>query len=283
MLRAPLAVWAVGHELVPPPYRADPAGVILTFLVDDVDVAYRDIKHLHISVHPPAGRVRVAAPRRVAEETIRIAVVQRLRWIREQRSQLRNAARQTGRRMVSGESHYVWGRRYRLDVSRTGQEGDSRRRAVLVDHPVVVRRERPDEAVPAEDQCGNQIPVLVEQLDQHVRSLVRREGVDPQRDVPVVRRIAETCDVVVHNLPPAVAAPWASTAPTVRADPRFKTLPMVMITSSAEEQDMIRSYNLGVNGYVVKPVSFAEFRDALKQVGSFWAVLNELPPQTVLQ
>ncbi|MEU4620010.1 SprT family zinc-dependent metalloprotease [Actinoplanes sp. NPDC023801] len=93
----------------------------LTVAGIDVDVAYRNIKHLHISVHPPAGRVRVAAPRRVAEETIRIAVVQRLRWIREQRSQLRNAARQTGRRMVSGESHYVWGRRYRLDVSRTGR------------------------------------------------------------------------------------------------------------------------------------------------------------------
>lgn len=65
----------------------------------------------------------------------------------------------------------------------------------------------------------------------------------------------------------------------VRADPRFKTLPIVMITSSAEEQDMIRSYNLGVNGYVVKPVTHDEFINAIKEVGLFWAVVNQPPPQ----
>jgi CheY-like chemotaxis protein len=65
----------------------------------------------------------------------------------------------------------------------------------------------------------------------------------------------------------------------VRADERFKTLPMVMITSSAEEKDMIRSYNLGVNGYVVKPVTHDEFLAAIKEVGLFWAVVNQPPPQ----
>ncbi len=65
----------------------------------------------------------------------------------------------------------------------------------------------------------------------------------------------------------------------VRADERFKTLPIVMITSSAEEQDMIRSYNLGVNGYVVKPVTHDEFLAAIKEVGLFWAVVNQPPPQ----
>jgi CheY-like chemotaxis protein len=65
----------------------------------------------------------------------------------------------------------------------------------------------------------------------------------------------------------------------IRADDRFKTLPVVMITSSAEEQDMIRSYNLGVNGYVVKPVTHDEFLAAIREVGLFWAVVNHPPPQ----
>ena len=65
----------------------------------------------------------------------------------------------------------------------------------------------------------------------------------------------------------------------VRADVRFKTLPVVMITSSAEEKDMVRSYNLGVNGYVVKPVTHDEFLAAIKEVGLFWAVVNQPPPQ----
>lgn len=67
----------------------------------------------------------------------------------------------------------------------------------------------------------------------------------------------------------------------VRADVRFKTLPIVMITSSAEEQDMVKSYNLGVNGYVVKPVTHDEFLKAIREVGLFWAVVNQPPPQLV--
>jgi predicted metal-dependent hydrolase len=84
-----------------------------------VDVVYKDIKNLHISVYPPMGRVRVAAPEHMAEDTIRLAVVQRLPWIKRQREQLRKAERQSKREMLSGETHYVWGQRYQLDVSRT--------------------------------------------------------------------------------------------------------------------------------------------------------------------
>lgn len=65
----------------------------------------------------------------------------------------------------------------------------------------------------------------------------------------------------------------------IRSDERFKTLPIVMITSSAEEQDMVKSYNLGVNGYVVKPVTHDEFLNAIREVGLFWAVVNQPPPQ----
>ena len=82
----------------------------------DVDVVYKDIKHLHVGVYPPAGRVRVAAPTRFNEDTIRLAVVQRLSWIRRQRKELAGAARQSTREMVTGESHYVWGTRKRLKI-----------------------------------------------------------------------------------------------------------------------------------------------------------------------
>ncbi|WP_408050440.1 M48 family metallopeptidase [Streptomyces sp. HO565] len=95
------------------------ASAYLTIAGLGIDVVYKNIKNLHISVYPPVGRVRVAAPERTDEDIIRLAVVQRLPWIKRQREQLQNAARQTKREMLSGETHYVWGRRYRLDVSRT--------------------------------------------------------------------------------------------------------------------------------------------------------------------
>ncbi|MDN5797371.1 MAG: M48 family metallopeptidase [Intrasporangium sp.] len=85
----------------------------------EVDVVFKDIKNMHISVYPPVGRVRVAAPRRTTEETIRLAIVQRFSWIKRQRQQLLNAERQSARQMVSGETHYVWGQRYLLDVSKS--------------------------------------------------------------------------------------------------------------------------------------------------------------------
>jgi CheY-like chemotaxis protein len=67
----------------------------------------------------------------------------------------------------------------------------------------------------------------------------------------------------------------------IRNDPALKTLPVVMLTSSREEPDLKRSYELGANAYVVKPVDFKDFMEAVKQVGIFWAVLNELPPDRV--
>src|SRR4051812_43046775 len=97
-----------------------------------VDVVYKDIKNLHISVYPPIGRVRVAAPERTDEDTIRLAIVQRLPWIKRQRAQLQRAERQTMREMLSGETHYVWGERYRLDVSRnSGQYSVETKRKTL--------------------------------------------------------------------------------------------------------------------------------------------------------
>jgi CheY-like chemotaxis protein len=64
----------------------------------------------------------------------------------------------------------------------------------------------------------------------------------------------------------------------VKADDSLRSIPVVMLTTSREEKDLVRSYNLGVNAYVVKPVAFKEFLEAVKDLGVFWAVLNEPPP-----
>ena len=67
----------------------------------------------------------------------------------------------------------------------------------------------------------------------------------------------------------------------VKRDPELKNIPIVMLTSSREETDLARSYGLGVNAYVVKPVAFPEFVSALKELGLFWAIVNQPPPGTV--
>ncbi len=67
----------------------------------------------------------------------------------------------------------------------------------------------------------------------------------------------------------------------IRSDARLKMIPVVVLTSSHEEKDMIRSYQLGVNAYVVKPVDFHEFVNAVKELGVFWAVINQPPPGSI--
>lgn len=69
----------------------------------------------------------------------------------------------------------------------------------------------------------------------------------------------------------------------VKRDPSMKAVPIVMLTSSREEQDLARSYGLGVNAYVVKPVAFPDFVSALKELGLFWAVVNQPPPGSLTQ
>ncbi len=64
----------------------------------------------------------------------------------------------------------------------------------------------------------------------------------------------------------------------IKHDEKLKNIPVVMLTSSREEPDLVRAYQLGVNAYVVKPVGFQSFMDAVKQVGVFWAIFNEPPP-----
>ena len=69
----------------------------------------------------------------------------------------------------------------------------------------------------------------------------------------------------------------------MKSDPKLKTIPVVVLTSSREGLDLARSYELGVNAYIVKPVQFQNFVEAMKQVGVFWAVLNEPPPGSAVR
>ncbi|MEG6216657.1 SprT family zinc-dependent metalloprotease [Enterobacter quasihormaechei] len=99
---------------------------LVTFGGLTLDLQRKPIKNLHISVLPPDGRVRVSAPVTLSDTAIRMAVVRRLVWIRQQQAQFQAQPRQSEREMCSGETHYLWGRGYRLDV-------------VLVDKPAEVK------------------------------------------------------------------------------------------------------------------------------------------------
>lgn len=81
-----------------------------------VDVLQKDIKNLHLSVHPPAGKVRISAPLRMDLDTIRVFAITKLAWIKNQQKKLREQERETPREYLDRESHYVWGKRYLLKI-----------------------------------------------------------------------------------------------------------------------------------------------------------------------
>ena len=90
----------------------------------DVEVVRKDIKNLHLAVYPPHGRVRVAAPLVVNDEAVRLAVIDKLAWVKRQKAKFMEQPRQSLREMVNAESHYYLGRRYRLRVHE--QDGPAR-------------------------------------------------------------------------------------------------------------------------------------------------------------
>ena len=105
-----------------------------------VEVVRKDIRNLHVGVYPPKGRVRVAAPQRLDDAAVRLAVISRLAWIRRRRGEFERQERQSRRELVTGESHYFEGRRYRLDV--VGHEGPPAVR--LLNNRTMLLRVRPD-------------------------------------------------------------------------------------------------------------------------------------------
>ncbi len=81
-----------------------------------VDVILKDIKNVHLSVYPPTGRVRISAPKRMSVDTIRVFAISKLGWIKKQQAKLQTQERETPRDFLDRESHYVWGKRYLLNM-----------------------------------------------------------------------------------------------------------------------------------------------------------------------
>ena len=81
-----------------------------------VDVVFKNIKNVHLSVYPPSGRVRISAPLRIDVDTIRIFAISKLGWIKQQQKKFREQERETPREYLDLESHYLWGKRYLFKV-----------------------------------------------------------------------------------------------------------------------------------------------------------------------
>ncbi len=86
-----------------------------------VDVVFKKIKNVHLSVHPPTGRVRISAPERMKLDTIRVYAISKIDWIKKHQKKFREQERETRREYLDRESHYVWGRRYLLKVKEENQ------------------------------------------------------------------------------------------------------------------------------------------------------------------
>ena len=82
----------------------------------EVDVVFKDIKNVHLSVYPPTGRVRIAAPEHMNLDTVRAFAISKLAWIKKQQTKLQKQERETPREYLDRESHYVWGKRYLLKI-----------------------------------------------------------------------------------------------------------------------------------------------------------------------
>lgn len=103
-----------------------------------IQVSRKNIKHVHLSVHPPNGHVTLAAPTATRLEVARAYVISKLSWIREQQQQLRNQARETPREFVTRESHYLWGRRYLITIAHADDKP-----CVHLDHKRITLTVRP--------------------------------------------------------------------------------------------------------------------------------------------
>lgn len=104
-----------------------------------VDVVLKDIKNVHLSVHPPSGRVRISAPQRMDMDTIRLFAISKLDWIKDQQKKLQEQERESPRELLERESHYVWGKRYLLSVIQRDE-----RPSVRLEHSRMVLVVRPN-------------------------------------------------------------------------------------------------------------------------------------------
>ena len=141
-----------------------------------VEVVLKDIKNIHLSVNPPAGRVRISAPARMSLDTIRVFAISKLDWIRQQQRKLREQERETPREYLDRESHYVWGKRYLLKVVEQNEAP-----AVELKHSKILLRVRPgsgEEKKQAvlEEWYREQLKQAIPASDRKVGAALRREG-----------------------------------------------------------------------------------------------------------
>jgi predicted metal-dependent hydrolase len=143
-----------------------------------VDVVFKDIKNVHLSVYPPTGRVRISAPERMKLDTIRIFAISKLEWIKRQQTKLQEQERESPREYLDRESHYVWGKRHLLQILETDAAP-----AVQLDHNRMLLRVRPRtgedkrQAIVAQfyrEQIRAAVPRLVERWESAMGVKVHR-------------------------------------------------------------------------------------------------------------
>jgi predicted metal-dependent hydrolase len=103
-----------------------------------VDVVRKNIKNVHLSVHPPTGRVRIAAPERMSLDTVRVFVIAKVPWIKSQQQKLREQERESPREFLDRESHFVWGKRYLLKIVEVNEPP-----SIELSHSRMILRVRP--------------------------------------------------------------------------------------------------------------------------------------------
>lgn len=132
-----------------------------------VDVVFKDIKNVHLSVYPPTGRVTVSAPSGMSLDTVRVYAISKLDWIRQQQKKLHAQPRETPREYVDRESHYVWDKRYLLKIVKADAAA-----GVDLEHSRIVLRVRP-----GTDACKRQAIIdewYRTQLKQAVVPLIKK-------------------------------------------------------------------------------------------------------------
>ena len=140
-----------------------------------IHVMRKNIKNLHLAVLPPDGKVRFAVPHHVSDERVRLAIISKLAWIRRQQATFNQQARQTEREMVEGESHYLWGRQYRLEVieqagkHRIEMKGKSKLRLYVKPNTSIEKR-----LLVLNDWYRLQLKLKVSELLDHWTPLIKR-------------------------------------------------------------------------------------------------------------
>lgn len=143
-----------------------------------IQVSRKNIKHVHLSVHPPDGRVTLAAPTATRLDVARAYAVSKLGWIREQQRQLRNQARETPRQFVTRESHHLWGRRYLLTVAHADDKPH-----VRLDHRRITLTVRPGSSAKKRAEVMHEwhktllhavVPALIKKWEERLGVQVKR-------------------------------------------------------------------------------------------------------------